>query len=164
MIRPILMMSTLGLVLAAHPSPFDPSPPQAGVQAQDQEEAQASLDLAREYLAGLEAGTLEALDRLFLPDQRSTVLENTSDEGSWEHYREHHLAPELQSASGFAFTVEKESSQRFGSTSVVRQIGRFTLGSGESSKNYRAAVTYVVVEEKERRLIAHLHWSSRAEK
>ena len=85
----------------------------------------AGLKTARAYLKGLEQGKLDGLDRLFLAGQRSSILENASDEGSWEQYRDHHLGPELKETSGFKFTVSKEVEDRFGSTVVVRQVGKF---------------------------------------
>jgi hypothetical protein len=123
-----------------------------------------ALSLARDYLKGMEAGNMDALDALFLPNERSSVLENASDEGSWEHYRDHHLAPELKETPDFKFTVEKEAEDRFGSTAVVRQIGRFVGKVGEETRAYRAAITYVVVNEADAPKIAHLHWSSRPER
>ena len=122
------------------------------------------LSIARDYLKGMEAGQLDGLDRLFLPDGRSSVLENASDEGSWERYRDHHLKPEMESATNFKFTVTDEKAERFGSAVLVRQIGRFTVQVEQEVRAYRAAVTYVIVEDTGELKIAHLHWSSRPEK
>lgn len=119
------------------------------------------LSIARDYLKGMEAGQLDGLDRLFLPDGRSSVLENASDEGSWERYRDHHLKPEMESATNFKFTVTDEKAERFGSAVLVRQIGRFTVQVEQEVRAYRAAVTYVIVEDTGELKIAHLHWSSR---
>lgn len=129
-----------------------------------QESASAAVSLTREYIRKMEAGKLEALNGLFLPNGRSWVLENASDEGSWEHYRDHHLAPELKESPDFKFTIEKEAEDRFGSTAIVRQIGRFAVKVGEENRTYRAAVTYVVVDQAGSPKIAHLHWSSRLER
>ncbi len=120
-----------------------------------------ALSLARAYLEGMEAGRLDALDELFLPDGGSSILENASDEGSWEHYRDHHLKPEMESTNDFSFTVTDEKEQRFGSTSLVRQVGTFTIQVGDEQRAYRAAVSYLVVEDAGSLKIAHLHWSSR---
>lgn len=124
----------------------------------------SATSLARDYIRGMEAGKLEALNALFLPNDRSRVMENASDEGSWEHYRDHHLAPEMKESADFKFTIEKEAEDRFGSTAVVRQIGRFNVKVGEETKAYRAAVSYVVVDEAGAPRIAHLHWSSRPDR
>ena len=129
-----------------------------------QNRSSPAVSLARDYLKGMEAGNMDALNALFLPNERSSVLENASDEGSWEHYRDHHLAPELKESPDFKFTIEKEAEDRFGSTIVVRHLGRFTVKVGEEVRPFRAAVTYVIVDETGTVKIAHLHWSSRAER
>lgn len=120
------------------------------------------LRIARAYLKGLEQGNLDDLDRLFLAGQRSSILENASDEGSWERYRDHHLAPEMKETSGFKFFVAKEAAERLGSTVVVRQVGKFSVKVGEEDRAYRVAITFVLVESSGDLKIAHLHWSSRA--
>ncbi len=122
------------------------------------------LRIARAYLKGLEQGKLDGLDRLFLAGQRSSILENASDEGSWEQYRDHHLGPEMKETSGFKFTVSKEVEDRFGSTVVVRQVGKFSLKAGKEDRSYKMAVTYVMVEDSGALKIAHMHWSSRADR
>lgn len=122
----------------------------------------AGLKIARAYLKGLEQGKLDDLDRLFLSGERSSILENASDEGSWEHYRDHHLGPEMKATSDFKFTVSKESQDRFGSTVIVRQVGKFSMKVGEEDRSYKMAITYVMVEDSGALKIAHMHWSSRA--
>ena len=100
---------------------------------------------------------------VFLPDGRSSILENASDEGTWEHYRDHHLKPELGAASNFQFTVTDEKEERFGSASLVRQVGTFSIQVEGEARMYRMAVTYVIVSDAGEPKIAHLHWSSRPE-
>ncbi len=123
--------------------------------------AAEGLSIARAYLSGMNAGEIAALDRLFLPDGRSSILENASDEGSWEHYRDHHLKPEMEASKNFRFTAAKESEERFGDVILVRQTGSFTVEVNGEMRKYRAAVSYVIVTEGDRLCIAHLHWSSR---
>jgi len=126
-----------------------------------------ALKVARDYLAACGKGDATALNALFLDKGRATVSENAGDEGTWETYRDHHLLPELKEMPGFVMTVAKEDVQIFGTTSIVRQIGSFTVPDPthkELTKKYLAAVTYVVVDEDGTPKIAHLHWSSRAEK
>lgn len=126
-----------------------------------------ALKVARDYLAACGKSDATALNTLFLDRGRATVSENASDEGTWETYRDHHLLPELNEMPGFVMTVTKEDVQTFGTTSIVRQIGSFTVpdpNHKELTKKYLAAVTYVVVDEGGTPKIAHLHWSSRAEK
>ncbi|MDP1661231.1 MAG: hypothetical protein Q8L55_04875 [Phycisphaerales bacterium] len=126
-----------------------------------------ALKVARDYLAACGKSDATALNALFLDKGRATVSENAGDEGTWETYRDHHLMPELKEMPGFVMTVTKEDVQTFGTTSIVRQIGSFTVpdpNHKELTKKYLAAVTYVVVDEGGTPKIAHLHWSSRAEK
>ena len=129
--------------------------------------ANPAVKVARAYMAACGKADAAALNALFLNKGRATVSENASDEGTWETYRDHHLMPELKEMPGFAMTVTKEDVQTFGATSIVRQIGSFTVpdpANKDLTKKYLAAATYVVVDDGGTPKIAHLHWSSRAEK
>lgn len=126
-----------------------------------------AVKVARAYLAACAKADADTLNGLFLDKGRATVSENAGDEGTWEIYRDHHLMPELKEMPGFMMTVTKEDVQTFGATSVVRQIGTFSVPDPQHldlTKKYLAAVTYVVVDDGGTPRIAHLHWSSRAEK
>jgi hypothetical protein len=141
---------------AAHPSQTAPSAT-----------GQAAVDTARAYLAACGRADVEALNALFLGQGRATVSENASDEGTWETYRDHHLVPELKEMPGFVMTVAKEDVQSFGTTSIVRQVGAFAVpdpNHPDAPRKFLAAVTYIVVDDGGTPKIAHLHWSSRAEK
>ena len=107
---------------------------------------------------------LDKLTALFLTDGRSSILENASDEGSWEHYRDHHLKPEMEAAKNFRFKVAKESEERFGEAILVRQTGSFTIEVNGEMRKYRAAVSYIIVTDGGQPRIAHLHWSSRPDR
>lgn len=129
--------------------------------------ANPTVKIARGYLEACAKADAAALDALFLDKGRATVSENAGDEGTWETYRDHHLLPELKEMPGFAMTVTKEDVQTFGTTSIVRQIGSFTVpdpNHPDAPRKYLAAITYVVVDDGGTPRIAHLHWSSRAEK
>jgi hypothetical protein len=126
-----------------------------------------ALAAARGYLAACAKADAAALNALFLDSGRATVSENASDEGTWETYRDHHLLPELKEMPDFKMTLTKEDMQTFGTTTIVRHIGSFTVpdpNHKELTKKYLAAVTYVVVDEGGTQKIAHLHWSSRPER
>lgn len=126
-----------------------------------------ALRTARAYLAACGKADADALNALFLDKGRATISENAGDEGTWETYRDHHLMPEMKEMPGFVMTVTKEDVQAFGATSIVRQIGSFTVpdpNHPDAPRKFRAAVTYVVVDDGGTPRIAHLHWSSRAEK
>ena len=129
--------------------------------------ANPAVKVARAYMAACGKADAAALNALFLNKGRATVSENASDEGTWETYRDHHLMPELKEMPGFAMSITKEDVQTFGATSIVRQIGSFTVpdpANKDLTKKYLAAATYVVVDDGGTPKIAHLHWSSRAEK
>ena len=132
--------------------------------AQGEKSGRSGGDIARAYIAGMESGDLDALTALFLSDGRSSILENASDEGSWEHYRDHHLKPEMEAAKNFRFTVEKESEERFGEAILVRQTGSFTVEVEGEMRKYRVAVSYIIATEDGESRIAHLHWSSRPDR
>jgi hypothetical protein len=126
-----------------------------------------ALKVAREYLTACGKTDANALNALFLDKGRATVSENASDEGTWETYRDHHLLPELKEMPDFKMILTKEDMQTFGTTTIVRHIGSFTVpdpNHKELTKKYLAAVTYVVVDEGGTQKIAHLHWSSRPER
>lgn len=125
----------------------------------------AAVITARAYLRACDSADVDALNALFLDGGRATVLENAGDEGTWEHYRDHHLLPELAELRGIRFALDSEAEQVFGTTSIVRHIGSFTIPNPNSPNEPRkilSAVTYVVVTEAGKPKIAHLHWSSRA--
>ena len=126
-----------------------------------------ALKVARDYLAACAKSDLTALNALFLDKGRATVSENASDEGTWETYRDQHLMPELKAMPGFVMSITKEDVQTFAATSIVRQMGSFTMpdpNQKELTKTYLAAITYVVVDDGGTPKIAHMHRSSRAEK
>lgn len=126
-----------------------------------------AVKVARGYLVACEKADAVALNAVFLDKGRATISENASDEGTWETYRDHHLLPELKEMPGFTMTVSKEDVQTFGAASIVRHIGSFTVPDPDrpdAPRRYLAAVTYIVVDDGGSPKIAHLHWSSRAEK
>ncbi|MBL4810451.1 MAG: nuclear transport factor 2 family protein [Phycisphaerales bacterium] len=122
------------------------------------------LAIAHAYIAGMEAADLDALSALFLADGKSSILENASNEGTWEYYSEHHLAPELEVVKAFKFDIAQESEKTFGDTILVEQTGAFTIEINDETLNYRVAVSYLLVHENHQLKIAHLHWSSRPKK
>ena len=119
------------------------------------------LSIANAYIAGMEAGDLDALSELFIADEKSTILENASNEGSWEFYSDHHLKPELEVVKDFKFEIAEQSQRTFGDTILVEQTGTFSVNVQDETHNYRVAVSYLLVTEKGQLKIAHLHWSSR---
>ena len=105
-----------------------------------------------------------ALSALFIADGKSSILENASNEGSWEYYSEHHLAPEMEAVKAFKFDIAQESEKPFGDTILVEQTGTFTIELNDETLHYRVAVSYLLTHENHQLKIAHLHWSSRPQK
>lgn len=161
----LLFVATASFGAATTP---DPKPPTKDAQPEAAAlTSNPAVKVARAYMAACAEADAVALDALFLDKGRATVSENASDEGTWETYRDHHLMPELNEMPGFAMTVAKEDVRTFGAASIVRQIGSFTVPDAKDkslTKKYHAAVTYVIVDEGGAAKIAHLHWSSRAER
>ena len=135
--------------------------PCAPIQEAEEPDEEDALAVGRAYVTGISGGDLDELDGLFVPDGHSSVFENASDEGSWEHYKEHHLAPEHEAVSGFLFTTKEELAERCGEGFLVRQLGEFAFELEGEARRYRAAVSYVLVPVDGGLRILHLHWSSR---
>ncbi|MEQ8556327.1 MAG: nuclear transport factor 2 family protein [Cyclobacteriaceae bacterium] len=57
------------------------------------------------YKSGIESLSVEGLSDLFM--KKSEVFESGSDEGSFSHYLDHHLAPELEAFESFDFNDHK---------------------------------------------------------
>jgi len=127
-------------------------------------ETTPGLAVAHAYLAGMEAADLDALTALFIADGKSSILENASNEGSWEYYSEHHLAPEMGAVKAFKFDIAQESEKSFAGSILVEQTGTFTIELNDETLNYRVAVSYLLIHENHQLKIAHLHWSSRPQK
>ncbi len=124
----------------------------------------SGLNIANAYIAGMEAGDIDALTELFVSGEKSSILENASNEGSWEYYRDHHLKPEMDVVKNFKFEIAQESEKSFGDTILVEQTGTFSVDVRGETHNYRVAVSYLMVSTKGTLQIAHLHWSSRPQK
>jgi SnoaL-like protein len=121
----------------------------------------AALEIGRAYLAGISGGDLDDLDQWFVAEEGSSIYENGSNEGSWEHYKEHHLAPEQDAVQNFKFTSKEQSVERCGDGFLVRHVGGFSLEIEGQERNYRAAVSFMLVPTENGPRILHLHWSSR---
>ncbi|QOJ16303.1 MAG: hypothetical protein HRU76_01250 [Phycisphaeraceae bacterium] len=123
--------------------------------------ASAAVDLARRFHAARAAGDTSALDRLFLSGGRATVLQNGSDAGTWERYREEYLKPELKVLGASTWRTVTEAETPFGTATLVSQTVTFTAGEGAKKKVLSVAVTLVIVDDGGTPKIAHMHWSSR---
>ncbi len=72
------------------------------------DEGESPRDVAAAYLSALEASDLDRAGALFAED--SSVYETGGVEGTWQHYREHHLAPEMALRRRVAIRMNTRSS------------------------------------------------------
>ena len=159
-----LALAAASAMLAFTTSPDHGHSPKPAATKAKAAEATPGLAVAHAYIAGMEAADLEALSTLFIADGKSSILENASNEGSWEYYSEHHLAPEMEAVKAFKFDITQESEKSFGDSILVEQTGTFTIEINDETLHYRVAVSYLLVKENHQLKIAHLHWSSRPQK
>ncbi len=89
-----------------------------------------------DYRESLTARDADAMIALFAED--SAVFENGKDEGSFSHYMEHHLAPELDAITSFTFSEPTVSVKRMGH-----------MAFGHETYNYRIELTDGRVIERE---------------
>jgi len=156
------MKTVITFLFAANLASLLWSPQSADQDVSEMTKAEArALDVGRAYLDGMSEGELDALDELFVAGDRSSIYENGSNEGTWLHYKEHHLAPEQEAASNFRFTLREENAEATGDGFLVKVVGSFSVRVGEEARTYRAAVSYVLVPVEDELRILHLHWSSR---
>ena len=63
-------------------------------------------EVAAAYLAAIEARDLDAAGVLFAHE--STIFETGGVEGTWRHYRDHHLGPEVDGIATFTIDSRKD--------------------------------------------------------
>ena len=120
------------------------------------------LKVTGAYLDAMESGDLDAAGRLFAKD--SSVFESGGEEGSWSHYREHHLGPEISEVESFKVvrgTPEVDHSADRSMAFVAWPIEYEILLKDERKIESKGTVTFVLTGEKDKYAIRHLHWSSR---
>lgn len=98
-IRAALLISLIAL-LTSIPSAFSAEP--EGVAEKIDLEEQAVTTLMTQYKDAIQRLTVEGTFELFTED--SAVFEQGGVEGSYTHYVEHHLGPELGHFESFAFS------------------------------------------------------------
>ena len=122
-------------------------------------------EVASAYLAVMESGDLEAAEALFAG--HSSIFESGGQEGDWQHYREHHIGPELAEIRTFSISQgepEVQESQDGSMAFVAWPIEyRITLEDQRVVESI-GTVTFVMVRGDKGFLIRHLHWSSRRKK
>ena len=120
------------------------------------------VQVASAYLDAMESGDLDAAEALFA--SQSSVFESGREEGTWQHYREHHIGPELAEFESFTITrgeSEGHMSQDGSMAFVARPIEyRIQLHDGRTIES-KGVVSFVMELEGTEYRIRHLHWSSR---
>jgi hypothetical protein len=124
-----------------------------------------ALKVPGAYLDAMETGDLDAAGRLFASE--SSVFESGGQEGTWAHYREHHLGPEIGQIESFQVirgTPEVETSGDRTMALVAWPIEYKIALKDERLIESRGTVTFVLTGEPGKYRIRHLHWSSRRKK
>lgn len=143
-------VATLAAPLAGQqtaPSPTQPTTP---------------TEVASDYLDTMDTADLKRAESLFAKE--SSIFEAGGVEGTWQHYREHHIGPELAEFSSFKTTKGKpeEELSADGSMAMVAWPVeyRIVLKDGKAVES-KGTVTFVLVREGGAYKIRHMHWSSR---
>lgn len=122
-------------------------------------------EVAAAYLEAMESGDLDAAEALFAP--HSSIFESGGQEGDWQHYREHHIGPELSAIKSFSISrgePEVEESQD-GSMALVAWPIKYRIELEDQRLiESIGTVTFVMVRGADGLRIRHLHWSSRKQK
>ena len=106
-----------GAQAAARPAPAD----EAAVRA-----------VLRQYQQAVEKLDTTGTDRLFAPN--SVVLETGSKEGTYRHYAQHHLAPELKEFSSFTYGDYKADVSVDGPYAFATETYTYTIGLKKDPK------------------------------
>lgn len=155
-----LLVPTLLLWLSACGAATAPVPENPSISAPSD-----PLQVARAYFLALDAGDTERAGGLFAED--SSIFETGGVEGSWAHYLEHHLAPELQAVQSFATRLGESTAEtsRDHSLAWVAWPVEYDIQLTEGRRIESAGtVTFVMALEDGGYRIRHLHWSSRRRK
>jgi len=126
------------------------------------EEGENPRVVAAAYLTALEASDLDRAGALFAQD--SSVYETGGVEGTWQHYREHHLAPEIGAIDSFSIARQDPEigQSEDGSMAFIAWPIEYTIELRSARTIHsKGTVTFVLVREKGEYRIRHIHWSSR---
>ncbi|MEQ9287805.1 MAG: nuclear transport factor 2 family protein [Cyclobacteriaceae bacterium] len=129
----------------------------------EKDKAEVEKTLAA-YKAGVESLSTKDLSTLFVPE--SQIYESGSDEGSFDHYLDHHLAPELKQFESFDFNDYSVSTvvdppYAFATESYVFKI---VLAKSGQVIEKRGIATSVLKKIDGKWKILKTHSSSRAKK
>jgi len=115
-----------------------------------------------EYFDAMENSNLDKAGLLFVSN--SSIFETGGEEGNWDHYRDHHIGPEIDQILEFKISRGQPEEQISADNSmafVAWPIGYgINLKGGRKIKS-KGTVTFVLIRENGTYRIQHLHWSSR---
>ncbi len=126
------------------------------------EDGESPRVVAAAYLTALEASDLDRAGALFAQD--SSVYETGGVEGTWQHYREHHLAPEFGAVASFSIARQdpEVAKSEDGSMAFIAWPIEYTIDlKSARTIHSKGTVTFVLVREQGEYRIRHMHWSSR---
>ena len=125
----------------------------------------APTAVAAAYLDAMESGDLDAAEKLFAGD--SSIYESGGQEGTWKHYREHHLGPEVDAVASFTISRGESESSRSqdGSMAYVAWPIEYKIElRDDRTIESKGTGTFVLTRGDDGYRIRHLHWSSRKKK
>lgn len=113
---------------------------------QENKNTQAVKDILRQYYKAIERLDVTGTENLFSPDAK--IFESGGDEGSYSHYMEHHLTPELKGFKSFAYSDYKVEVQVEGSYAFTTENYNYTIVvAKDSSEGKRKGVATSVLKK-----------------
>jgi hypothetical protein len=134
----------------------------AGIGAFAADGVDGARAVASAYLDAVESSDLDAAGSLFA--ETSSVYESGGVEGSWAHYREHHLGAEIEAIA--SFEIDRGEPEIFagrdGTLAVVAWPIEYAISLKDGRNiNSKGTVTFAMIRGDGPYEIRHLHWSSR---
>lgn len=113
------------------------------------------------YKAAIEKLDTTGTGKLFA--KNSVVVESGSIEGSYRHYAEHHLGPELKDFKSFKFNNYKVDVQMIGAVALTTESYEYEIVAKKDGAVYKrkGVATSVLVSENGAWQIVSTHTSSR---
>ncbi len=122
-----------------------------------------ALEVVASYKAALEKLDITGVEKLFAPDAQ--IFENGGVEGNFDHYRDHHLGPELKAFKAFSFSDYKASVRGEGDVALVTETYTYTIILANDEKVERAGVATTLLKRSNGQWqIVSAHSSSRKPK
>lgn len=119
-------------------------------------------EVASSYLDAMDTADLNRAEALFAKE--SSIFEGGGEEGTWHHYREHHIGPELAEFSSFK-TMKGKPEEEVSTDGSMAMVAwpieyRIALKDGKTVDS-KGTVTFILVREDGAYRIRHMHWSNR---